>query len=184
MLDKSVCATADAVERGVRFLLARQGYDGLWRDFVTPAGEASQWPTGFIGCALPLTDATADGLERAADTLVLAQNPDGGWGYNGEVPTDADSTAWVLRFLTRLGRHGDVCRRAASCLARHQRSRTGGIATYLESGPIRRFMGLGGWVPFWGWCASHTEVTAVAGQALPPRQVQALPPKPGQRGDS
>ncbi len=108
---------------------------------------------------------TAEALERAADTLVSTQNPDGGWGYNEDVPTDADSTAWVLRFITRLGRNGDVCRRAASCLIRHQRSRTGGIATYLESGPVRWFMGLRRWVPFWGWCAPHTN-TAVAGQAL------------------
>jgi squalene cyclase len=165
-LDKSICDTADALERGVRFVLARQGHDGLWRDFDTPAGEACQWPTGFIGSALPLNGGTANELERAADTLVSTQNPDGGWGYNGDVPTDADSTAWVLRFLTRLGRNGDVCRRAASCLMRHQRSRTGGIATYSESGPIRRFMKLGRWVPFWGWCTPHTEVTAVAGQAL------------------
>jgi len=35
----------DALERGVQFLLANQGRDGLWRDFDTPAGEASLWPT-------------------------------------------------------------------------------------------------------------------------------------------
>ena len=165
-MDESVGRTADALERGMRFLLARQGRDGLWRDFVTPAGEASQWPTGYIGTAVPLNGDTADSLERAADTLIATQNLDGGWGYNENVPTDADSTAWVLRFLTRLGRNGDVCRRAASCLIGHQRSRNGGVATYLESNRIRQFMGLGRWVPFWGWCASHTEVTAAAGQAL------------------
>ena len=103
-MDKSVVSTADALERGTRFLLARQDRDGLWRDFVTPAGKASQWPPGYIGAALPLNGDTADALERAADTLVAAQNLDGGWGYNEDVPTDADSTAWVLRFLTRLGR--------------------------------------------------------------------------------
>ena len=166
ILDESVGCTADALERGVRFLLACQGGDGLWRDFVTPAGEASQWPTGYIGTAVPLTGDTAYALEQAADTLLATQNLDGGWGYNENVPTDADSTAWVLRFLIRLGRTGDACQRAASCLISHQRSRNGGVATYLESHRIRRFMGLGRWVPFWGWCAPHTEVTAAAGQAL------------------
>jgi squalene-hopene/tetraprenyl-beta-curcumene cyclase len=165
-LDGSVDCTAGAVERGTRFLLARQGRDGLWRDFATPAGEASCWPTGYIGSAVPLTGSTADALDRAADTLIAAQNLDGGWGYNENVPTDADSTAWVLRFLIRLGRTGDPCRRAASCLISHQRNRTGGVATYLESNQIRRFMGLSRWVPFWGWCAAHTEVTAAACQAL------------------
>jgi len=164
-LDGSVDCTAGAVERGTRFLLARQGRDGLWRDFATPAGEASCWPTGYIGSAVPLTGSTADALDRAADTLIAAQNLDGGWGYNENVPTDADSTAWVLRFLIRLGRTGDPCRRAASCLISHQRNRTGGVATYLESNQIRRFMGLSRWVPFWGWCAAHTEVTAAACQA-------------------
>ena len=42
----------DGLQRGARFLLAKQGGDGLWRDFDTPAGEASLWPTAFIGTAL------------------------------------------------------------------------------------------------------------------------------------
>jgi squalene-hopene/tetraprenyl-beta-curcumene cyclase len=164
-LDKSIVFRADALERATRFLLARQGHDGLWRDFHTPAGEASQWPSGFIGTALPLGADTTEALDRAADTLVDTQNPDGGWGYNEDVPTDADSTAWVMRFLTRLGRNG-ACRRAARCLIGHQRSRNGGVATYSDAAPIRRFMGLTRWVPFWGWCAPQTEVTAVAALAL------------------
>ena len=164
-MDKPIVVTADALERATRFLLARQGRDGLWRDFDTPAGEASQWPSGFIGTALPLCADTTEALEEAADALVDAQNPDGGWGYNEDVPTDADSTAWVLRFLTRLGRSG-ACRRAARCLIDHQGNRNGGVATYSEAGPIRRFMGLTRWVPFWGWCAPQTEVTAAAALAL------------------
>src|SRR5258707_14135068 len=95
------CSTAAslALERGVRFLLARQGPDGLWRDFLTPAGEASEWPTGFIGAALHLAGADAGALRRAAEALVARQNDDGGWGYNEDVPTDADSAACLLRFL-------------------------------------------------------------------------------------
>ena len=165
LLDTSIAFTTDARERATRFLLARQGRDGLWRDFLTPAGEASHWPTGFIGTALPLTGDTKDALEKTADTLVANQNADGGWGYNEDVPTDADSTAWVLRFLTRLGRTSP-CRRAAACLIDHQRIRNGGIATYSEPGPIRRFMGISRWVPFSGWCAPQTEVTATAALAL------------------
>ena len=164
-MDRSIVSTADALERATRFLLARQDRDGLWRDFDTPAGKASQWPSGFIGAALPLSDDTTDALERAADTLVAAQHLDGGWGYHEDVPTDADSTAWVMRFLTRLGRD-DACRRAARCLIHHQDSRNGGIATYSEPGPIRQYMGLRRWVPFWGWCAPQTEVTASAALAL------------------
>jgi hypothetical protein len=153
-------------ERGVRFLLARQGSDGLWRDFLTPAGEASEWPTGFIATALHLAGADAGPLRRAADALVARQNDDGGWGYNEDVPTDADSTACVLLFLALTGHRGSTCRRAASCLASHQRQEDGGIATYRDPGAIRRFMGVGRWMRFHGWCRPHTEVTATAGRAL------------------
>jgi squalene cyclase len=159
-------AAALALERGVRFLLATQGPDGLWRDFVTPAGEASEWPTGFIATALHLAGAGASALERAAGTLVASQNVDGGWGYNEDVPSDADSTACVLLFLALMGHRGSTCERAASCLVRHQRTENGGISTYAEPGPIRQFMGVGRWMRFGGWCSAHTEVTATAGRAL------------------
>jgi squalene-hopene/tetraprenyl-beta-curcumene cyclase len=158
-------AASLSLERGTRFLLARQGHDGLWRDFLTPAGEASEWPTGLIATALHLAGADSSALERAAGTLVANQDEDGGWGYNENVPTDADSTACVLLFLAGLGHCGSACRRAATCLVRHQR-RDGGVATYSEPGPIRRFMGVGRWMRFDGWCAPHTEVTAAAGRAL------------------
>jgi squalene cyclase len=159
-------AVSLALERGTRFLLAKQGRDGLWRDFLTPAGEASEWPTGFIATALHLAGAKASALERAVDGLIANQDVDGGWGYNEEVPTDADSTACVLLFLAVMGHREGVCRRAAECLVRHQRREDGGVATYSEPGPIRRFMGVGRWMRFDGWCSPHTEVTAMAGRAL------------------
>ena len=161
------CSLApEALDRGARFLLANQGGDGFWRDFDTPAGEASVWPTAFVATALQSAGVGPEALERAAGALTAAQNDDGGWGYNEATPSDADSTAWALLFLARTGSHGRACRRAVACLARHQRGGSGGVATYAERGPIRRFMGVGWWMPFWGWCRSHTEVTAVAGRAL------------------
>jgi squalene cyclase len=157
---------ASALGRGVAFLLARQGHDGFWRDFLTPAGEASEWPTAFIGGVLRQADAETSALVRAAAALLASQRSDGGWGYNENVPSDADSTAWALRFLTRLGYRGRCWPRAAACLARHQRAKSGGIATFAEAGPIRRFMQLGPWVPFRGWCRPHCDVTATSGNAL------------------
>lgn len=169
--------TSLALRRGVRFLLAKQGPDGLWRDFLTPAGEASEWPTGYIASALHHAGIGAGALERAAGTLAAGQNDDGGWGYNEDVPTDADSTAWVLLFLANTGHEGPACRRAASCLARHQRTDSGGVATYREPGPIRRFMGVPRWMRFTGWCRPHTEVTATAARALAAVAVTARPPE-------
>lgn len=160
------CAASRAVERGTRFLLANQGADGLWRDFRTPAGEASEWPTGFIGASLHLAGVGAGAVERAAAALRASQNDDGGWGYHEGVPTDADSTAWGLLLLLLLGDGDDACRRAATCLVRHQRADGGGIATFADPDPIRRFMGLRRWVGFGGWCRPHLEVTAVAGRTL------------------
>jgi squalene cyclase len=157
---------ASAIERGRRFLVARQGSDGLWRDFLTPAGEASEWPTGIVGAALHTAMGDATGVERAANALIVSQNVDGGWWYNEAVPTDADSTASVLLFLALIGGFQSTCQRAASCLVVHQRSENGGIATYDAPGPIRTFMGVGRWMRFGGWCSPHTEVTAAAGRAL------------------
>lgn len=155
-----------AVERGTQFLLNSQGADGFWRDFLTPAGEASEWPTGFIGTALVLAKADQKAVVRATEALIANQNADGGWGYNEAVPSDADSTACVLRFLALMCHRGNSCERAVRLLCAHQRTRDGGIATYRESGPIRRFMGVGRWMRFNGWCSPHTEVTATAGRAL------------------
>lgn len=155
-----------AIASGIGFLLARQGGDGLWRDFLTPAGEASTWPSAYIGNALQLADADRDAVERTADALVLSQQPDGGWGYNEDTPSDADSTSWAVLFLTHMQERDRACLRAYTCLARHQRRLSGGVATYAEPGPIRRYMGLRRWVPFRGWCRPQIEVSAVAGRAL------------------
>jgi hypothetical protein len=155
-----------AVERGVAFLLARQSGDGLWRDFLTLAGEAAEWTTGAIAAELVLADADREPLERAGDALVAAQHGDGGWGYHAGVPTDADSTACVLLFLAALGRCGAFLERAVACLAAHQDASSGGVATYREPGPIRRYMGLSRETDLGGWCAGHLEVTATAGRAF------------------
>jgi len=172
-----------ALDRGIRFLLAQQREDGLWRDFLTPAGEASEWTTGFVASALHRAGADGAALERAADALVARQNPDGGWGYNEEVPTDADSTAWVLLLLSRLAGREEARRHAAGCLATHRRD-DGGVATYREPGPIREFMRIPRWLSLRGWCSPHTEVTAAAGLASPPsRDVSWRYVRPRQRVD-
>lgn len=154
-----------AIASGIEFLLAVQGRDGLWRDFLTPAGEASAWPSAYIGNALRLAGGDRDAAERTADALALRQQPDGGWGYNEDTPSDADSTSWAVLFLTRMQGHDRACRHAGTCLARHQRWLSGGVATYAAPGPIRRYMGLSRWVPFRGWCRPQIEVSAVAGLA-------------------
>lgn len=154
-----------AMASGIAFLLARRDDNGLWRDFLTPAGEASTWPSAYIGSALQLAGADRDAVELTADAIALCQKPDGGWGYNEDTPSDADSTSWAVLFLSRMQGHDSACHSALRCLVRHQRL-SGGVATYAEPGPIRQYMGLGHWMPFRGWCRPQIEVTAVAGRAF------------------
>lgn len=149
------------------FLLGRQGADGTWRDFLTLAGEGVDWPTGYV--AAQLHDASpgraAAALGRAAAALHRSQHPDGGWGYHGGVPTDADSTAYALLFLARVDTGAPIAA-AADCLLAHQDACGGGFPTYARPGPIRAFMGLPETVSIDGWCRCHLEVTAAAGRAL------------------
>jgi len=151
---------------GVAFLLARQGRDGLWHDFETLAGEASDWPTGFIGAQLLDAGVRGAPIDTAVDTLLHRQHRDGGWGYHRNVPSDADSTACVLTFLAAAGHEHQAMERAGRCLRRHQDLRSGGISTYADPEPIRRYMVVGRHVDVRGWCAHHLEVTATAGRAF------------------
>jgi squalene cyclase len=155
-----------ALERGIEFLKSRQGSDGLWRDFLTPAGEASSWPTAFIGTALHTAGLGASALQRAAAALIALQDSAGGWGYNEKVPHDADSTACALLFLTHVDCLSDARQRAATCLLSHQLQDSGGFATFRNPDPIRQCMRVGPWMRFDGWCQPLTEVTALAGRAL------------------
>jgi squalene cyclase len=156
----------EALAGGVGFLLARQGVDGLWRDFQTLAGEASDWPTGFIGTQLLHAGVQGAPIDTAADALLARQHRDGGWGYDLRVPSDADSTACVLTFLAAAGHDRQAMERAGRCLRRHQEPRSGGVATYANPEPIRRFMALGHRADLRGWCSHHLEVTATAGLAF------------------
>jgi squalene cyclase len=149
----------------VGFVVRRRGEDGRWRDFLTLAGEATDWPTGFIGEQMLLAGSLT-GLRASANALVSSQHGDGGWGYHPGVPTDADSTACVLLFLARLGERGQMINRAVECLVRHQHPDSGGFATYADATPIRSFMALPADTDLAGWCSEHVEVTATAGRAL------------------
>jgi squalene cyclase len=151
---------------GVAFLLARQGADGLWRDFETFAGEAIDWPTGFIGAQLLGAGVRGAPICAAANALLARQRRDGGWGYHRNVPSDADSTACVLMFLATAGYEDPKIEMAGRCLRRHQDPRSGGISTYVDPVPIRRYMLVGRSFDVRGWCAHHVEVTAIAGRAF------------------
>jgi squalene cyclase len=159
-------AALDAmIERARHYLHSRCSSDGLWRDFKTLAGDAVDWPSGYILDALCQVGADQRFLQKCAIALVSRQHADGGWGYHYGVPTDADSTATVLLFLNRLEIFPDIAERAAQCLLRFQ-NEAGGFATYQHDVEIRRYLRVGLQVDFRGWCQPCCEVTARAGRAL------------------
>ncbi len=156
----------EALDGGVRFLLTAQGPDGRWRDVRTLAGEATDWPTAFVGERLLEAGIRGGSVGAAVDALLKDQHADGGWGYHRRVPSDADSTACALAFLARTGRTRQGALRAGRRLLRHQDPGGGGVSTYADPDPIRRYLGVGRDVDAAGWCTRHLEVTATAGRAL------------------
>ncbi|HEY7895157.1 MAG TPA: prenyltransferase/squalene oxidase repeat-containing protein [Gemmatimonadaceae bacterium] len=159
-------AAEQAARRGIDFLLNQQGDDGMWRDFTTPAGEASCWPTGFVLCTLGAARADAVRLTHAARSLGERQQPDGGWGYNESTPSDADSTSWAVLALSGDAPRFSAARAGAAAFLRRHRRPNGGMATYADAAPIRRYTSLPRWLPFRGWRRPTIEVSATATRAL------------------
>src|ERR1700722_10729424 len=93
------CERIKSLERvlgsSLEYILSRQRRDGSWGDWALPPGESSIWTTAFVGCRL--TGLAATWLEERIFS-------DGGWGYNEEVGSDADSTALAILFLASQGK--------------------------------------------------------------------------------
>ena len=161
-------AIAAALSRAIDFLLSRQAHTGRWSDFLLPAGPSDEWVTAFVGACL--LEAPADETRRAAlrawQALSRRRPDEPGWGYNRLTPADADSTAWALRLAASLGvpEHGRVAE-ARAFLAGHV-SADGGVTTYGERDPIRRYTRLPEGASFAGWQAPHDCVTAAAAPLL------------------
>lgn len=129
--------------------------DGVWRGFPTRAGSSDQWVTGFVATHVAASSAAVDLAETTA-ALLERELPGGGWGYGGEVPADADSTAWCLSAVVDQAPQ-DVVDRAKAVLADH---RVGaGYATYRADSGIAEFVGA---APSGaaGWTGAHPDVTA------------------------
>lgn len=166
-------SVAVAARAAVDFLLAARSSSGEsshWTDFMLPAGASDLWVTAFVGGVLARSpDAEAHAAAEAA-WLFLAEraSAEGGWGYNTNVPADADSTLWGLRLGAALGvSECPAARRARAFLDRH-RHPDGGLATYASADAVRAYLGLPQGLSFAGWTASHGCVTA-AGANLPAR---------------
>ncbi|MGZ9098675.1 MAG: prenyltransferase/squalene oxidase repeat-containing protein, partial [Brevundimonas sp.] len=155
-----------AGNRAARFLLAGRSQDDFWRDFQIVNGLSDEWVTAFVGGALAGRRAgLPDGfLEQAARAVVRRQRPDGGWGYNGQSPADADSTAWVLKFLATIRWAGPEADAGLAFLRSHLRP-DGGFATYRAATEIQFGDGSSA-IDDQGWRGSHLCVAANAAPLL------------------
>lgn len=136
------------VESARKFLVAAQDPDGFWRDYLLPPGMSSTaWTTAYVAFALGAQGAAAG---RARDAL-LSERRACGWGYNSSVSTDADSTAWVLRFMAAAN---DPCVSDATTLLKPFITACGGVRTFRDAHPFGR------------WSEEHADVTPVVGLAL------------------
>ncbi len=141
----------------IEFLLAQQSEDGAWRDFLLKPGRSDSWVTAYVGLRLLQAAGAWPGPRvvraRAAAVRFIqsSRHERGGWGYNGNCPPDADSTAHAILFLRQAGARPAL--RDYAVLARFQ-LRDGAFATYAP-GDARG-----------GWCRGHPDVTAVALRAM------------------
>lgn len=158
----------DAAARAAQFLVASRDQDDFWRDFSIVNGASDEWVTAFVGYALSTSGAVlpADFLAQAAAALFDRQREAGGWGYNRISPADADSTAWALKFLSRVGCSGAQIVRAEAFLRSHLCA-GGGIATY-SPGTSLRFRGASDGMDLSGWRSGHLCVAANAAALIGP----------------
>jgi len=134
------------------FLLREQDQDGTWRDFDLAPGSSEAWTTACVAFALaqpPVSGEALPALRRAADALHTLRRG-AGWGYNRNAATDADSTAWAVRFLTHVD---DLRGLNAGRL----------LLGFMDGqhGP-RTFRG----EPFGRWAGVHADVAPMVGLAL------------------
>jgi squalene-hopene/tetraprenyl-beta-curcumene cyclase len=144
----------------------RQSADGMWRDFLTRAGESDEWATAFVSLYLLRGGTRQDELRTTAHQLILRQRPCGGWGYNPAVPADADSTACCTRAIRAIlpDAPHEV---AAACVYLEQHRRPTGYCTYRDSMLLRDYLAVDASLSVSGWCErAHACVTASTALAL------------------
>jgi hypothetical protein len=146
----------DSILAGLEYVLKLQAPDGHWTDWNLPPGNSLAWTTGYIGFKLRSlpdhwTEKAACARVAAANWLLRHQFPDGGWGYNESVGSDADSTAFAILCISSAGL--EVPDMAYEHLSQYQCA-DGGFSTFLDERMSN------------SWSVSHPDVTPIALRAL------------------
>lgn len=143
------------IDRGIDVLLDRQDTDGFWREFELKPGASEAWATAWVGwCLIGAASRSRNRLIQTreacqhAAAAVLKSKGASGWGYNRRTGPDADTTAWVLRFLSACGFHVDPPTYLAPYI-----DPGGGVHTFREH-------------DFGSWTHVHDDVAANTGLAL------------------
>jgi squalene cyclase len=156
-----------AIGKAVGFIISTHDPDGLWRDFETLAGSSSDWVSGFVLRALSISHNPGDVSARAVSSLTSRQRQNGGWSYNRVVPTDCDSTSWVLLAISPSFHQGaSPIQKGVQYLWKHQDRTSGGFATYCPWDRVHEFIGVTSLDVMSGWFSPHICVTGVAVQSL------------------
>ena len=160
--------------RAVDYLLAARGGEGWWRDFPTVMGGSDEWVTAYVATELArIGDASVDHAGARLAALAAWQWMQGrrvedrGWGFNRELPEDADATAWGLLLAWALGVQDGARARAALGVLRSHVSPDGGVASYAPRAAGGLSAALGRDTALDGLFAAHVCVSAATAH-LPP----------------
>jgi hypothetical protein len=131
---------------------------GLWRGFPTLAGQSDVWVSGFVASHLSGVESVTFDAAPTIAALLETGATDGGWGYGGDVPVDADSTAWCAMAVAGDNAAAATLIEARRVLEDHRHGN--GFATYLPESGIVKFIEASSAARVTGWTAAHPDVTA------------------------
>jgi squalene-hopene/tetraprenyl-beta-curcumene cyclase len=124
---------AQSAARSLEYLLAEQEADGSWYGRWGMNYVYGTW-SALCGLAAGGLSVDAPAMLRGAQWLLAVQNPDGGWGEDGDsykleyrgyerAPSTASQTAWALLGLMAAGRaHDGAVARGVAWLLQTQRA--------------------------------------------------------------
>ena len=137
-----------------------------WEDFQVTFGYSDEWITSYVGYYLSDGFFNEALLIKAGEIVVSKQRQNGGWGYNIDIPPDADTTAFCSLFLDKWNLlNYEQKTRSIKFLKFHQHS-DGGFSTYNDPNQLRAIWGYDASVSFRGWCSLLNSVTASNIKAL------------------